>query len=194
MNTIALVKSMITGLRMTLRHFFAARQMRIQKSIQEAGYFEQTTGIATVQYPKEKILVPDIGRYQLHVAIDDCIVCDLCARICPVDCIDIISIKSPEVFGFTSDGSKKRLHAEKFDIDMAKCMFCGFCTTVCPTECITMTDIYDRTEPNIAALNYPFASLTSDEATQKRAELAAFNLSQQQQQVSTQVATQQNIS
>ena len=87
--------------------------------------------------------IPDVGRYRLHNEIDDCIVCDKCAKICPVDCIDIEPIKATEEIGKTSDGTPKRIYAAKFDIDMGKCCFCGLCTTVCPTECLTMTKVYD---------------------------------------------------
>jgi NADH-quinone oxidoreductase subunit I len=46
--------------------------------------------------PKQELPVPEVGRYQLDVEMDDCIVCDLCAKICPVNCIDIESIKATE--------------------------------------------------------------------------------------------------
>lgn len=136
------------------------------------NYFDQAQGTVTLQYPHEKLPVPENGRYQLHVEIDDCIVCDLCAKICPVDCIDIISIKSVEDMGKTSDGTTKRLHAAKFDIDMGKCMFCGLCTIVCPTECITMTDEYDRSFSDPKELIYLFSFMTEAEAEEKRAALA----------------------
>lgn len=125
-----------------------------------------------MQYPKEKIPVPEVGRYQLHVEIDDCIVCDLCAKICPVDCIEIESIKGTGPLGQTSDGTVKRLHAAKFDIDMAKCLYCGLCTVVCPTECITMTNQYDRSVTQLSELTYKFSEMTPEEAEEKRQELA----------------------
>ena len=159
------------GLALTLVHFGAATKSKKVKGIKEANYFEQQDGIATVQYPHQKLPVPEVGRYQLDVVIDDCIVCDLCAKICPVNCIDIESIKATEAIGKTSDGSVKRLYAPKFDIDMAKCMYCGLCTTVCPTECITMTHEYDKSVTHISDLNYKFATMTEAEAEQKRAEL-----------------------
>ena len=159
------------GLALTLVHFGAATKSKKVKGIKEANYFEQQDGIATVQYPHQKLPVPEVGRYQLDVVIDDCIVCDLCAKICPVNCIDIESIKATEAIGKTSDGSVKRLYAPKFDIDMAKCMYCGLCTTVCPTECITMTPEYDKSVTHISDLNYKFATMTDVEAEQKRVEL-----------------------
>lgn len=159
------------GLGLTLQHFGAARRSKKVKGIKETDYFEQQNGIVTVQYPHQQLPVPEVGRYQLHVEIDDCIVCDLCAKICPVNCIEIESIKATEAIGKTSDGSVKRLYAPKFDIDMAKCMYCGLCTTVCPTECITMTNQYDKSVIHISDLNYKFATMTIAEADDKKAEL-----------------------
>jgi NADH-quinone oxidoreductase subunit I len=165
-------KTAFKGLSLTFNHILGARKSKKVKGIKEADYFEQQNGIATVQYPHQKLPVPEVGRYQLHVEMDDCIVCDLCAKICPVNCIDIEAIKSTEVIGKTSDGSVKRLYAPKFDIDMAKCMYCGLCTTVCPTECIVMTPEYDKSVTHISDLNYKFATMTNQEAEQKRLALA----------------------
>ena len=46
---------------------------------------------STAILSNEKISVPEIGRYQLDCEIDDCIVCDKCAKVCPVDCIKLIT-------------------------------------------------------------------------------------------------------
>ncbi|HEX7365551.1 MAG TPA: 4Fe-4S binding protein [Pelobium sp.] len=165
------LKTAWKGLTLTIKHFFAATESKKVINVKETNYFDQQNGIATVQYPHQKLPIPEVGRYQLDVVIDDCIVCDLCAKICPVDCIEIESIKATEAIGKTSDGSVKRLYAPKFDIDMAKCMFCGLCTTVCPTECITMTNEYDRSFTLISDLTYHFADMTAEEAEQKRKEL-----------------------
>lgn len=159
------------GLSLTLKHFFAAKNSREILSIQSDNYFKQQEGNTTIQYPHQTLPVPETGRYQLFVEMDDCIVCDLCAKICPVNCIDIESIKSTEAIGQTSDGTTKRLYAAKFDIDMAKCMYCGLCTTVCPTECITMTNQYDRSVPELSLLNYEFSTMTAEEAEEKRVAL-----------------------
>jgi NADH-quinone oxidoreductase subunit I len=147
-----------------------ARQSRQPIGVSNKNYFEQKTGIVTLQYPKQQLPVPDNARYQLHNEIDDCIVCDKCAKVCPVDCIDIEPIKSPEVFGTTSDGTAKRLYAAKFDIDMAKCCFCGLCTTVCPTECLTMTKDFDFSSFDIDQHTFEFANLSITEIAQKRQE------------------------
>ena len=160
----------VTGLGLTLRHLFASKAKREIVHVSTDNYFHQLEGTNTIQYPKQDLPVPEVGRYQLDVEIDDCIVCDLCAKICPVDCITIESIKSTEPGGIgqTSDGTTKRLYAAQFDIDMAKCMYCGLCTIVCPTECIVMTNQYDKTVFELKDLNYEFSQMSAEDATEKR--------------------------
>ncbi|MCF8453239.1 MAG: NADH-quinone oxidoreductase subunit I [Pedobacter sp.] len=168
-------KTVFKGLGLTMGHFFAARESRKVLSITDKDYFAQNSGMTTIQYPHQKLPVPDLGRYQLDVEMDDCIVCDLCAKICPVDCIEIESIKATEAIGKTSDGTTKRLYAAKFDIDMAKCMYCGLCTMVCPTECIVMTDTYDRSMPDLKEMIYKFSDMKPEEAEEKRVALEKLN-------------------
>jgi NADH-quinone oxidoreductase subunit I len=163
------------GLSLTLRHFTAAREGRDVKPITDSNYFSQSSGTTTIQYPHQKLPLPEVGRYQLDVEMDDCIVCDLCAKICPVDCIEIESIKATEAIGKTSDGTTKRLYAARFDIDMAKCMYCGLCTVVCPTECIIMTDTYDRSTLTLNEMVYKFSDMTPAEAEEKRIALEKLN-------------------
>ncbi len=160
--------SVYTGLRLTLSHLLKARKSRVPVAIKESNYFALQEGISTIQYPRETIPVPDNGRYQLHNEIDDCIVCDKCAKVCPVDCIDIVPIKSAEEIGKTSDGTPKRIYAAKFDIDMAKCCFCGLCTTVCPTECLTMTKKYDFSVFDIRDHNFVFGDMTETQIQEKK--------------------------
>ncbi|WP_373012962.1 4Fe-4S dicluster domain-containing protein [Mucilaginibacter sp.] len=156
------------GLSLTIKHLFTSNSKREIVSVTDDNYFKKQNDTNTIQYPHQELPVPEVGRYQLDVEIDDCIVCDLCAKICPVDCIDIESIKATEVIGQTSDGSKKMLYAAKFDIDMAKCMYCGLCTIVCPTECIVMTNQYDRTVFELKDLTYEFSDMSPEDAAEKR--------------------------
>ncbi|HEY8399880.1 MAG TPA: 4Fe-4S dicluster domain-containing protein [Cytophagaceae bacterium] len=162
------ITSLWEGLKVTFRHFIDARKKRPAIGVEDASYFNYDVGVVTTEYPKEAIPVPDNGRYRLHNEIDDCIVCDLCAKICPVNCIEIEAVKSTEEIGKTSDGTTKRLYAAKFDIDMAKCCYCGLCTTVCPTECLTMTKTYDYSEYDISNMIYHFTNLTPEEAEERK--------------------------
>jgi len=162
------------GICLTGKHFRNAICKPRQRTlpVSDAQYFHQEQSIITLQYPKEQLPVPDNGRYKLHNEIKDCIVCYKCAKVCPVNCIDIEAIKAPEAIGTASDGTPIRLYAAKFDIDMAKCCFCGLCTTVCPTECLTMTPEYDFSVFNLAELNFKFSNMTAEEVAQRRAEAA----------------------
>jgi NADH-quinone oxidoreductase subunit I len=162
------IQSTRKGMALTWKHAWDARKNRTQHNIQDTAYFTQTTGIATLEYPHVEIPVPDNGRYQLHNEMDDCIVCDKCVKVCPVDCIEIEPIKATGLVGLTSDGSPIRLYAAKFDIDMSKCCFCGLCTTVCPTECLTMTSEYDFSVFEVKEHNFSFANLTAEEAEEKK--------------------------
>jgi formate hydrogenlyase subunit 6/NADH:ubiquinone oxidoreductase subunit I len=170
-NITGAIRSLWVGLRITFQHMFKARRTQEVRSISDQKYFDDREGIATIQYPYEMQPVPDNGRYRLHNEIDDCIVCDKCAKICPVNCIEIVPIKATEEIGKTSDGTPKRIYAATFDIDMGKCCFCGLCTTVCPTECLTMTKVYDFSVTDIREHNYAFAEMTDQEIAEKRKQL-----------------------
>lgn len=163
------IRTTIKGLSLTLRHLRQATKRRTPEGIASDNYFDLQNGLVTLQYPHEQLPIPDNGRYKLRNEIDDCIVCDKCAKVCPVDCITIDAIKATEEVGKASDGSPIRLYAAKFDIDMAKCCYCGLCTVVCPTECLTMEKKFDYSEFELGKLTYSFAELTAEQADEKRA-------------------------
>lgn len=174
-NVVSAFNTLSEGLLLTVRHLRQITKRKKTKAIAESQYFDEGQGVATIQYPFEAIPVPDTGRYRLHNEMEDCIVCDKCAKICPVDCIEIEPIRAVEDMGKTSDGTPKRIHAAKFDIDMGKCCFCGLCTTVCPTECLTMTKAYDFSVYDIKDHVYSFGLLDEQEAIEKRSMLDEFN-------------------
>ena len=160
-------RSLWAGLAITFKHLAKSRISRKPIAINDKNYFEHTDGINTIQYPHVMQPIPDNGRYRLHNEIDDCIVCDKCAKVCPVDCITIEPIKAVEEIGKTSDGTPKRIYAAKFDIDMGKCCFCGLCTTVCPTECLTMTKVFDFSVTDMQEHYFVFAEMTELEIADK---------------------------
>ena len=149
------IVTVLIGMKVTWRHLFV-------RSV-------------TIQYPKVKLTLPERARNRLYVNMDDCIGCDQCAMACPVDCIEIETVKStPDVdLGLTSVGTKKRLYVTKFDIDIAKCCYCGLCVYPCPTECIKMTDVYEFSEFERRNLIYTFAVMTPQEIDAAKAKLAA---------------------
>ncbi|MCP1384913.1 4Fe-4S binding protein [Runella salmonicolor] len=174
------IRTTLAGMKLTLRHLWDARKRRGNHSIRENDYFQEQTGMVTLQYPFETMPIPDNGRYRLHNEMDDCIVCDKCAKVCPVDCIDIEPIKATEEVGKASDGSPIRLYAAVFDIDMAKCCYCGLCTTVCPTECLTMTKTFDYSEFDVRDMNYHYSNLTPELAAEKKSLYEQFLLEKEE--------------
>ncbi|MES2795213.1 MAG: 4Fe-4S dicluster domain-containing protein [Bacteroidota bacterium] len=187
------IKTSIKGLRLSMRHFKNARRKMALVNVNDPNYFSEKNGTVTLQYPNEVIAVPDHGRYRLNNEMDDCIVCDKCAKVCPVDCIDIEPIKSSELIGNASDGSPIRLYAAKFDIDMAKCCFCGLCTTVCPTECLTMSKAYDFSEFDVKDFNYHYANLSPEQAEEKKKNYEQFVLEKEAAKAIKSIPTQSEI-
>lgn len=124
----------------------------------------------TIQYPSVKPQLPERERNRLYVNMDDCIGCDQCARACPVNCIEIETVKSipGEDLGTTSNGKKKALWVTTFNIDFAKCCYCQLCVFPCPTECIYMTDTYEFSEFQRENLVYDFVTLLPEERIQKK--------------------------
>lgn len=167
--------SVLKGLYLTFKHLRKGGKSIAPVGIEDKNYFQlNATGSITIEYPKFEIPVPDHGRYKLHLEEDDCIVCDQCARICPVDCITMEGIKAPGEIGKTSDGTKKRIYLPVFTIDMAKCCYCGLCTIVCPTECLTMTNKYDFPTLDRNEFLFEFANMSAEEVELRKAELAQF--------------------
>lgn len=149
-NTWDGIFTVLVGMKITFKHLF--------------------TPAVTIQYPDVKVTLPERVRNRLYVNMDDCIGCDQCSRACPVSCIEIETVKSVpgEDLGITSNGKKKALWVTKFNIDIAKCCYCQLCVFPCPTECIYMTDVYEFAEFERSSLLYKFATLTDEEAAQKK--------------------------
>jgi NADH-quinone oxidoreductase subunit I len=130
----------------------------------------------TIQYPDVKVKLPERARNRLFVNINDCIGCKQCATACPVNCINIETVKAvpTDMPSETSNGKKKVLWVTKFEIDEAKCCFCQLCVFPCPTECIQMTPVYEYSEFDRDKLVYNFANLTPEEIDIKKLNLEKF--------------------
>jgi len=157
-NTWLGIWTVLVGMKITFKHLF--------------------TPSVTIQYPDVKVALPDRVRNRLYVNMDDCIGCDQCARACPVECIEIETVKSlpTEDLGKTSNGKKKALWVTTFNIDIAKCCYCQLCVFPCPTECIYMTDSYEFSEYDRNDLIYKFATLTPAEVEEKKANFEEFQV------------------
>jgi NADH-quinone oxidoreductase subunit I len=94
----------------------------------------------TVQYPDERLPIPDRYRGIHYLEQEKCIYCFQCARACPIDCIEMDAARIG-----------KELDWKGFTLDYNKCMFCELCVYPCPKDCIHMGKefafvVYDRRE------------------------------------------------
>ncbi len=85
----------------------------------------------TQNYPH--IAKPVIETYRGFQSfdVDTCIACNLCVKICPVDCIELDAER-------VKVGGKLTAFLTHYEINFETCMFCGLCEEVCPPKCIVM--------------------------------------------------------
>jgi NADH-quinone oxidoreductase subunit I len=103
----------------------------------------------TVLYPEEKPYTPPRARARIILTRDPdgeerCVACNLCAAVCPVDCISLQA---------TQDAYGRR-YAEFFRINFSRCIACGFCEEACPTFAIQLTPDFEFAEYNRQNLVY----------------------------------------
>ena len=98
----------------------------------------------TVQYPKVKRVKPPRlhGRHVLNRyedGMEKCIGCELCAAVCPADCIYVRGAdNSPD--DPTSPGER---FGFVYEINYLRCIHCDLCVEACPTEAITETKMFE---------------------------------------------------
>jgi NADH-quinone oxidoreductase subunit I len=116
----------------------------------------ETRGIFTVQYPEEKLPVPEEFRYTPFLVYDvdengekrlRCTSCGICAKVCPPQCIWIVRTNDPVT-------NRPVPEPKEFYIDVDICMNCGFCAEYCPFDAIKMDhdyelSVYNRHQKNI---------------------------------------------
>jgi NADH-quinone oxidoreductase subunit I len=158
-------KGLLQGLSVTLKHFidtyledirwlgkkryFTADGIANRQSINARGIF-------TVQYPEEKLPVPEEFRFIPFLVYevdehgekhDRCTSCGICAKVCPPQCIWIERTNDPKT-------GRPVPEPKEFYIDIDICMNCGFCAEYCPFDAIKMDhdyelSVYDRHTHNI---------------------------------------------
>ena len=138
---------LLRGLGITLSHFISSYTVGVRRTFRNRlrGQFRQhpkDKGVFTVQYPDERLKVPERFRVlpvllydgkkgeKWTQATERCTACGICAKVCPPQCIWIVQAK--ETTG------KAIPKASEFSIDVDVCMNCGFCAEYCPFDAIKM--------------------------------------------------------
>src|SRR5262245_41302332 len=133
--------NILTGMAITARHF-------VQTYIEDFKYWfghkerqkvfrnkPDSIGSFTVQYPEEKLKIPERFRvlpvlvYEQDSGDIRCTACGICANVWPPQCIWIVQTKYE---------AKPKPKVTEFFIDMDICMNCGFCSEFCPFDAIKM--------------------------------------------------------
>jgi NADH-quinone oxidoreductase subunit I len=145
------INSYVDDLRYGLRKYSNPDNFAVRQSPQAQGSF-------TVQYPDEKIAVPERFRFIPFLVVEDydhperpghdwCTSCGICAKVCPPQCIWIVRGQDPQT-------GRPKPEPEEFYIDIDICMNCGYCAEYCPFDAIKMDHdyelaSYDRTSNHI---------------------------------------------
>lgn len=141
----------IDDIRYAGRKYFRQENFAVRQGLKAQGAF-------TVQYPDEKIAVPERFRFTPFLIVNDadhpeapgddwCTSCGICAKVCPPQCIWIVRGSDPVT-------KRPVPQPEAFFIDIDICMNCGFCAEFCPFDAIKMDHdyelaSYDRTRHHI---------------------------------------------
>jgi NADH-quinone oxidoreductase subunit I len=147
-------EGLIKGLGVTLKHFIGTylddirwlgRGRYYNEAALEKRQSPQARGVFTVQYPEEKLPVPEEFRYIPFLIYevnedgtqqDRCTSCGICAKVCPPQCIWIVRSNDPET-------GRPIPEPTDFFIDTDICMNCGLCAEYCPFDAIKMDHDYE---------------------------------------------------
>ena len=119
------VSSAVIGLGITIKHIY-------RKPV-------------TLQFPDERQVMSERFRGFVHNDMTKCDSCNICAKLCPVDCIYI-----------ETEGKAKERMMIRYAIDYNKCIWCSLCTENCHTGSITMSHDYDHSVYDRRSLVYEF--------------------------------------
>jgi len=145
---------MIKGLGVTLKHFvetyvddlrWIGRGRYYNEKALKIRQGADARGIFTVQYPEEKLPIPEEFRYIPFLVYEEnsdgtrkdrCTSCGICSKVCPPQCIWIVRSNDP-------DTGRPIPTPTEFSIDIDICMSCGLCAEFCPFDAIKMDHIYE---------------------------------------------------
>jgi NADH-quinone oxidoreductase subunit I len=173
----------LKGYIITLRHFAESYwedlRWRGRRYFRPEGIARRRSkdvrGIFTIQYPEEKLPVPDNFRmlpFLVCTPSEDgtrkprCTACGTCVRVCPPQCIWIVRAKDPA-------GGKPLPAPAEFYVDIDRCMNCGYCAEYCPSGAIQMGRDYELASRDRAGHIYNMDMLLKPEARPTPAHPAA---------------------
>lgn len=96
--------------------------------------------VITLQYPRQSVKMTP--RFRGHIDLvrdeesgaDKCIVCGMCQKNCPSNCITVAGEKV--------EGAKKK-SLTLYSLDFTRCSLCGICVESCPTGAIDFSKDYN---------------------------------------------------
>lgn len=154
-------KGILKGLSVTFKRFFETYLDDIRwlgrRYFKPEGIAHRSSkearGIFTIQYPEEKLPVPEEFRFVPFLVYEEredgtkevrCTSCGICSKVCPPQCIWIVRTVDPAT-------GRPRPEPAEFYIDIDICMNCGFCAEFCPFDAIKMDHdyelaVYDRSQ------------------------------------------------
>jgi NADH-quinone oxidoreductase subunit I len=148
---------LLRGLGVTLKHFidtylddlkWGKKRYKTTEGIEHRRSAD-VSGIFTVQYPDEKLPVPEEFRFLPILVYEEedgvkkyrCTACGICAKVCPPQCIWIVREINPKT-------GRPMPTPKEFNIDVDICMNCGFCAEYCPFDSIKMDHNYEISSVN----------------------------------------------
>jgi NADH-quinone oxidoreductase subunit I len=98
----------------------------------------------TTEYPEAKRPKPTRfhGRHILNRyedGMEKCIGCELCAGVCPAQCIYVRGADNPP----DAPVSPGERYGFVYEINYLRCIHCDLCVEACPTEAITETKLFE---------------------------------------------------
>ena len=98
----------------------------------------------TTEYPEAKRPKPTRfhGRHILNRyedGMEKCIGCELCAGVCPAQCIYVRGADNPP----DAPVSPGERYGFVYEINYLRCIHCDLCVEACPTEAITETQLFE---------------------------------------------------
>lgn len=145
-------KGILKGLSVTLKRFintyvddikWLGKRYYTSEGIKHRSS-KDAQGIFTIQYPEEKLPVPEEFRFIPFLVYDEvdgekvnrCTACGICAKVCPPQCIWIERMTDPKT-------GRPVQTPKAFTIDVDICMNCGLCAEFCPFDSIKMDHDYE---------------------------------------------------